>query len=120
MVLILTVAVAVFSPWIARYPFDEPHFADALTNPNSTYWFGTDHLGRDFFSRVVIGAQVTVLVGLGTVLLAAVISLVVGGVSGFLISMLVLHLLRSKKLSPIMSSYQVMRNTLIYLGKIHK
>ncbi len=84
LVLILTVAVAVFSPWIARYPFDEPHFADALTNPNSTYWFGTDHLGRDFFSRVVIGAQVTVLVGLGTVLLAAVISLVVGGVSGYL------------------------------------
>ena len=84
LVLILTVAVAVFSPWIVRFPYDEPHFADALTDPNSTYWFGTDHLGRDFFSRIVLGTQVTVLVGLGTVLLAAVISVVVGGVSGYL------------------------------------
>ncbi len=84
LVLILTVAVAVFSPWIVRFPYDEPHFADSLTDPNSTYWFGTDHLGRDFFSRIVLGTQVTVLVGLGTVLMAAVISLVVGGVSGYL------------------------------------
>ncbi len=84
LILILTVVVAVFSPWIARFPYEEPHFADSLLSPNSTYWFGTDKLGRDFFSRMVIGSQVTVLVGLGTVALAAVISLVMGGVSGYL------------------------------------
>src|SRR2546426_7873660 len=82
-VLILTIAVGVFSPWIARFPYTEPHFVDTLQSPNSTYWFGTDVLGQDFFSRIVIGSQVTVLVGLGTVIVAAVLSLVGGGGRGY-------------------------------------
>lgn len=82
-VLILTIVLAIFSPWIARYSITEAHFADRLVGPNGTYWFGTDDVGRDYFSRVVIGTQVTVLVGLGTVLLSAIISLVVGGLSGY-------------------------------------
>jgi peptide/nickel transport system permease protein len=82
-VLILTLAVALFSPWIARFPYAEPHFSDTLQSPNGTYWFGTDVLGQDFFSRMVIGAQVTVLAGLGTVMVAAFLSVVVGGISGY-------------------------------------
>jgi peptide/nickel transport system permease protein len=84
LILILTIAVAIFSPWIARFPYEEAHFADSLIAPNSTYWFGTNQLGQDLFSRMVIGAQVTVLAGLGTVLLSAIISIVVGGLSGYL------------------------------------
>ncbi len=84
LILILVVVVAVFSPWIARYPYTEPHFSDVLQAPNGTYWFGTDSLGQDFFSRMVIGSQVTVLVGLGTVAVAAVLSVLVGGISGYL------------------------------------
>jgi len=82
-VLMVTVVVAVFSPWIARYPYTEPHFSDSLQSPNSTYWFGTDIIGHDFFSRMVIGSQVTVLAGLGTVILAAFLSVLVGGISGY-------------------------------------
>jgi peptide/nickel transport system permease protein len=84
LILVLTLIVAVFSPWIARFPFAQPHFSDSLQSPNGTYWFGTDVLGQDFFSRMVIGSQVTVLAGLGTVVVAAVLSVVVGGVSGYL------------------------------------
>jgi peptide/nickel transport system permease protein len=84
MILIVTVAVALFAPWIVRYPYAEPHFSDTLQAPNDTYWFGTDVLGQDFFSRMVIGSQVTVLVGLGTVVVAALLSLLVGGISGYL------------------------------------
>lgn len=84
LILLLTVLVAVLSPWVARFPYTEAHFSDSLVGSNSTYWFGTDNLGRDFFSRMVIGTQITVLAGLGTVLLAAVLSLLVGGVSGYL------------------------------------
>jgi len=83
-ILILTLLVAVLSPEIARFPYTEPHFSDSLSDPTSKYWFGTDNLGRDFFSRMVIGTQITVLAGLGTVLLAAVLSLIVGGISGYL------------------------------------
>lgn len=83
-VLTAIVLVAVFSPWIAQYPYAQPHFSDGFQSPNSTYWFGTDRLGQDFFSRMVIGSQVTVLAGLGTVLVAAVLSVLVGGISGYL------------------------------------
>jgi len=83
-VLVLTIVVAVFSPWIARFPYTEQHLSDGLQDPNGTYWFGTDRQGRDVFSRVLIGSQVTVLVGLGTVMLAAFLSVIVGGVSGYL------------------------------------
>ncbi|MFQ5471674.1 MAG: ABC transporter permease [Dehalococcoidia bacterium] len=82
--LIATIAIAVFSPWIATFDYREPHFSDSLVGPNSTYLFGTDSLGRDFFSRMVIGTQATILSGLGTVLLAAILSLVVGGLSGYI------------------------------------
>jgi peptide/nickel transport system permease protein len=83
-IFILVIVVAVFSPWIARYPIAEPHFSDALQAPNNTYWFGTDALGQDFFSRMVIATQVPVLVGIGAVILAAILSLLVGGISAYL------------------------------------
>jgi len=83
LILITTILVALFSPWIARFPYDQAHFSDGLQSPNSTYWFGTDKLGQDFFSRIVIGSQVTVLAGVGTVTVAAILSLLVGGVSGY-------------------------------------
>jgi len=84
LVLILTIAMAVLSPWLVRFPYTEQHLADGLQDPNGTYWFGTDKQGRDVFSRVLIGSQVTVLVGVGTVLVAAFLSVTVGGVSGYL------------------------------------
>lgn len=84
LVLVIVLVVAVFSPWIARYPYEQPHFGDILTAPNSEYWLGTNQLGQDVFSRMVIGTQITILVGLGTVAFAAFLSLVVGGLSGYI------------------------------------
>jgi peptide/nickel transport system permease protein len=82
-VLAFIVVVAVLSPWIAPYPYTEPHFGEDLQGPSSTYLLGTDNQGRDFFSRMVIGSQVTVLAGVGTVMLAAFISVILGGISGY-------------------------------------
>src|ERR687897_1504843 len=62
--LLLMLLLAVFAPAIA--PFD-PNFvnpADRLDPPSGKYWFGTDDLGRDVFSRVVYGARVSLLVGI--------------------------------------------------------
>ena len=82
-VLILILVVAFFSPWIATHSYTEQHLADGLQGPNGDYYLGTDKQGRDLFSRMVIGTQVTILVGLGTVILAAGLSLLIGGVSGY-------------------------------------
>src|SRR5512139_1340871 len=77
LILIIVVLVGVFSPWLASDP-NTVHLSDALTGPGSKYWFGTDHNGRDVYSRIVYGCQITAMVGLGTVILVTVLSLLVG------------------------------------------
>ncbi|MDF2761248.1 MAG: ABC-type transporter, integral rane subunit, partial [Thermomicrobiales bacterium] len=61
--LLLMLLLAIFAPAVA--PFD-PNFVnpgDRLEPPSSTYWFGTDDLGRDVFSRVIYGTRISLLVG---------------------------------------------------------
>ncbi len=81
--LVLILVVGVFSPWIARYSYDQVNLSASLTGPSSAHWFGTDYNGRDIYSRIVYGCQVTAMVGLGTVLLVVVIALIVGLASGY-------------------------------------
>ncbi len=82
-VLILIIVVGAFSPWIATHDPTDADLAAILEGPSTSHWFGTDFNGRDLFSRIVYGAQVTGLVGLGTVILVAFISLIVGVTSGY-------------------------------------
>lgn len=66
-------------------PFDpfEQHAQDALQPPSGTYWLGTDQFGRDILSRVIFGGRVAMLVGLGSVVLAMVIGVPLGLISGY-------------------------------------
>ena len=81
--LILIVIVGIFSPWIAKDSVLQANLGDSLQGPTAEHWFGTDWNGRDLFSRIIYGAQVTALVGLGTVLFVMVLSLLVGVSSGY-------------------------------------
>jgi peptide/nickel transport system permease protein len=81
--LLLIIVVGAFSPWIARYGVQDQILVDQLSPPDSTYWFGTDQNGRDVFSRIVYGCQVTALVGLGTVIVVTILSMLVGVSSGY-------------------------------------
>ncbi len=83
LVLIAVIVVGAFSPWIANYPADQAVLRDALTGPSADHWFGTDENGRDIYSRIVFGAQVTAMVGIGTVLVVISMALAVGLVSGY-------------------------------------
>src|SRR5579883_627152 len=82
-VLIGLVVVAVFAPEIARHDPNENHLLVQLAPPSATYWFGTDELGRDLFSRVIYGSRPSLLAGLLTVLLAAAVGSVTGVVGGY-------------------------------------
>lgn len=76
--------VALIGPVIAPYEANEQVFTDARQPPSATHWFGTDRLGRDVFSRVVLGTRdIFALAGLGT-LLAVIAGTVFGLVSGYL------------------------------------
>ena len=77
------IVVAVAAPVLARH---DPLFLDAnirLQPPSAAYPFGTDNQGRDTFSRVVFGARLSILVGLGVALLTLLIGTGVGLVAGF-------------------------------------
>jgi len=75
--------VGVFADFIA---FDGPnvmHIVDRLKPPGAEYWLGTDQIGRDVFSRIVYGAQLSVIVAFSATSLSIVISVVLGLTTGF-------------------------------------
>lgn len=77
------VFVAVFGPTLAPY---DPFASDGdatLQAPSAAHWFGTDNLGRDIFSRVVVGARLDLLIALGSVVLAATTGTILGLCAGF-------------------------------------
>ena len=82
-VVLVFVAIAVLGPWIAPYSATEQIASAARKAPSFAHLFGTDRLGRDVFSRVLLGASdILGLAGLGS-LLAVLLGTVVGLISGY-------------------------------------
>jgi peptide/nickel transport system permease protein len=82
-VFLLFLLLALFGPLIAPYGVNEQIPGAARQPPSAQYWFGTDTLGRDVFSRVVLGARdVLSLAGLGT-LLSVTLGTIIGLISGY-------------------------------------
>lgn len=75
--------VAAFAPQIAYYDPDEVDLTARLVPLSADHPFGTDTFGRDIFSRVVYGARISVIAGLGSVTLALAVGIFLGAVSGF-------------------------------------
>ena len=57
-IVVLVLACAVFAPWVATHNPDALDVMNRFSRPTGAHWFGTDHLGRDLFSRMVHGASV--------------------------------------------------------------
>ena len=81
---LLLVLVAAFAPWLV--PFDAENFFDydALnTPPSAKHWFGVDSLGRDIFSRILMGARISLAAGFISVAAGAVIGTLLGLLAGY-------------------------------------
>ncbi len=78
------ILVSVFADVLAPYPYDEIRLMEILEAPSARHLLGTDNVGRDFLSRIIHGARVSLLVGLAATTISVVVAIVVGGVTGFL------------------------------------
>ncbi|MED4753428.1 nickel transporter permease [Brevibacillus choshinensis] len=82
MVLVFLV-VAIFAPWIAPHDPFEQNMQVMLESPSIHYFFGTDEFGRDIFSRVIYGAQISLMIGIVGVLISIVFGVALGTISGY-------------------------------------
>ncbi|MFF1926326.1 ABC transporter permease [Streptomyces sp. NPDC058221] len=77
------VLVALLAPLLAPYDPARPDFNAALMEPSWSHWLGTDDLGRDQLSRVLVGVTASMQVGVLAVLLAFVVAVPLGLVAGY-------------------------------------
>ncbi len=73
----------IFADFLAPYGYNQISPINRLKPPSAQFWFGTDHLGRDLFSRCLYGAQLSVIIGLSAAALATVISTAIGIFTGY-------------------------------------
>jgi peptide/nickel transport system permease protein len=75
--------VAVFAPWLGTVDPTALAPVRRTREPSALYWFGTDMLGRDIYSRTLFGARVSLAVGFSVATLASIAGLAIGLISGF-------------------------------------
>ncbi len=81
-IVLLMILMALLAPWIAPYPSDQSS-GPALAPPGKVHLLGTDELGYDLFSQICFGARVSLIVGMGTALLAGLGGGMVGMIAGY-------------------------------------
>jgi peptide/nickel transport system permease protein len=77
------VVFALFGEWLAPNDPNEQNIARRLEGPSSDYWLGTDHLGRDLASRIIVGARIGLFLAVPVIAIALVVGLSVGLASGY-------------------------------------
>ena len=82
-IVLIAIVVAVLSPWIAPHPYDATDLGKVWAVPDSTNWLGTDKLGRDIASRIIIGARTSLVVALSVVAITLAVGVVLGMTGGY-------------------------------------
>src|SRR5581483_5602709 len=78
------VFIAIFAPWLGTVDPTAISPAKRIRDPSALFWFGTDMLGRDVYSRVLYGTRISLGVGFSVAVLATVVGTAIGAVAGFL------------------------------------
>ncbi len=82
-IILIFIFVAIFADVLAPYPYSEIHLTDRFQGASARYLLGTDQLGRDFLSRLIYGARLSLSVGMAATTLHVVVAVLIGGISGF-------------------------------------
>ena len=83
MIITLYVLLAIFAPMFSQYGHAEISVEYKNATPSAVHWLGCDHLGRDLWVRIWMGARVSLTIGLAAALINLCIGAVVGGISGY-------------------------------------
>lgn len=82
-IIFLFIFCAIFATWLAPYDYDKPEQSAMLQTPSGQHIFGTDEFGRDIFSRVVHGSQISLQVALIAVFFSLIVGTVLGAFAGY-------------------------------------
>jgi peptide/nickel transport system permease protein len=82
-VMLAIVLTAFFANQLQQYDPIATEASETLARPSHEHWLGTDHLGRDIYSRIVHGARVSLIVGVASTLLGSVLGGIIGLLSGY-------------------------------------
>ena len=84
MIVLILIFVAIFADVVTPYPYDKINLLAMLEAPSARHLLGTDGLGRDFLSRLIHGARISLVVGLAATTINVVVAALIGVTSGFL------------------------------------
>lgn len=85
-ILLIFILGAIFAPFLTSYPeqgLGDPNILEKFTPPNLEHPFGTDYLGRDVLARILYGGRSSLAIGFMVVILAVIVGVPLGAVSGF-------------------------------------
>ena len=82
-VLLLMILIAIFAPWLGTVDPQAVSPIRRLKPPSAEFWFGSDMLGRDVYSRVLYGTRVSLSVGIAVAIISTLLGLAIGLVTGF-------------------------------------
>ena len=78
------ILMAIIGPWLTPYTYYETHLSLKNLSPSTAFWFGTDELGRDLFTRVWWGARISLFVGISASIIDLAIGVCYGALAGLL------------------------------------
>jgi oligopeptide transport system permease protein len=81
--LLSLVVIAILTPWITPYSYEEQNLALGASAPSAQHWLGTDILGRDQLTRIMYGSRISLMVGFIATAVALTIGVLWGAIAGF-------------------------------------
>jgi peptide/nickel transport system permease protein len=84
LIVVLFVLVALFAPYLTTYDPTSTNARSSLAAPTELHFLGADFMGRDMWSRIIYGARISLIVGIGSAVLGSVIGVILGLASGYI------------------------------------
>lgn len=83
LIVVAFLGCALLGDWLAPYPYTAQRLNEVMQPPSASHWFGTDQLGRDVFSRIIVGARSVILQSFAATALSLLLGVSIGLIAGY-------------------------------------